>query len=253
MVRSTVEKITRKYYLTPQLMCKIINTTAYTKIGYRMQVIVFDRNWLNEIEGIIQSALNKTYRMYTKGTAVWTIAFNLTPLTNLNAQRYLGSLWRTLQRNNNNLAKNNLLELLSREPKQIKIGEHPKWTEPQDALHTLNLQWFHRDAKINRHPLPMSTPYPSIPSRNRYPKNTVTAWVDGSDQEFEEYRYLAAGLTTNNSFTRMAGKRTTQLHRGGNPIIRSAASHTPTHQNHHSILRFPSGDKSGHQSSTQTI
>ena len=46
-------RITRKFYLTPYLMCKLINATKYAKIGYRMQVVIFHRDWINKVERAI--------------------------------------------------------------------------------------------------------------------------------------------------------------------------------------------------------
>lgn len=41
-------------------MAKLINATALATVGYRMQVILFDNNWIRELENIIAAALAKT-------------------------------------------------------------------------------------------------------------------------------------------------------------------------------------------------
>ena len=200
-MKITLAKISKKFYIPPYIMCKLLNATVYAMIGYRMQIIMFDRSWLNKVEYFIKDHLNRTYGTPTYGTAVWTLAYNLKPLQNLNFQRYIGSLWRTLQRNENNLAKNNLLTLLSKKPNKIPIYGAIPWVEPQDVIHALDLQWFHRDLANNQFwPPTFAQSFPIISMRNEYPTETITAWVDGSLQMIDNEIYLASSITTNDGF-----------------------------------------------------
>lgn len=202
MVAATLAAINKKFYLPPRIMYQLINSTVYAKIGYRMQIHMFDRSWLNKVESLVTTSLNKVYHTPTKGTAIWSVAFGLKSLQEMNYQRYVGSLWRTLQRYDHNLAKNNLTQLLKRQPKPLQATGPVKWTEPQDAIEALSLKWFHRD--LHQHtPLPYNNllPFPTIQERTQYPERTATAWLDGSMQCKKDNKiYLAASIVTNDGF-----------------------------------------------------
>lgn len=190
-------KITKKFYIKPALMCRLINATVYAKIGYRMQVIVFEAEWLQKVKNFIRDRLNQAYKQTAKSSAPWILGYGLISLHVLNLQRYVGSLWRTLQRNENNLAKNNLLELLTRKTNRGPEGFKPAWVEPQDVLNALGLEWFHREATVHNFPPPPSDlDFPSLSHKYPVERHTIAAWSDGSLQIKKDKLYMAAGVIT---------------------------------------------------------
>jgi len=49
-LRTSLDVITKKFYLNPTTLVKLINTVAFPSLGYQMQCIQFDRDWLQAME-----------------------------------------------------------------------------------------------------------------------------------------------------------------------------------------------------------
>ena len=193
-IRTPLNIITSKFYISPSIACKLINATVMATIGYRMQVILFETNWLSKVERLISGALNKRTKVFPSSHAVWSLAYNLKSLTQLNYERYSGSLWRTMQIREPSYAQSNLVNLLSRPPKPISIHRRGEWMEPQDVLASAKLSWFHKDLipspSLHQFQLP---PLLLLAPHNDTQKN-VTVFSDGSLQHINEHPHMAASL-----------------------------------------------------------
>jgi len=110
LAHNVMSKITNKYYISGALLARITNATIMAIIGYRMQVIWFDKIWLDKFMNIIVRYLNKACRL-SSDVSVWAW-INLRGLANpqaLNLQRQMKSLDRNLQRPGPNSAKDAIL------------------------------------------------------------------------------------------------------------------------------------------------
>ena len=106
-LRTTVDTITRKFYLNPTTL---VNTVAFPSLGYRMQCIQFDRDWLKSMENVVTYALRRATKTSLSYHA-WQHMYGLQCLEDLNYIRYATSLNRNLI--NNSFAKDNILNWLS--------------------------------------------------------------------------------------------------------------------------------------------
>lgn len=67
-IRVPLNIIRSKFYISPSLVVKLINATVMAIVGYRMQVIFFDAQWIDKINNIICSVLNSRIKIYTSAT-----------------------------------------------------------------------------------------------------------------------------------------------------------------------------------------
>lgn len=58
-IRTTIDTITRKFYLNPTSLITLINQVALPVAAYRMQVILFDSGWIDRMHGFMSSSLNR--------------------------------------------------------------------------------------------------------------------------------------------------------------------------------------------------
>jgi ribonuclease HI len=197
-IRSPLNLITTKFYVSPSTACKLINATVMAMIGYRMQVILFDLHWLDKIEALVNASLNKRTRLYPRAHAMWSLAFNLKPLQLLNYERYLGSIWRTMQIPPPSNSVANLVILLNRPPNPIPHNRKQQWIEPQDVIGSANLHCFHKEL----HPQPslslFKQPQPvHLPPNPEEKENTIVA-IDGSLQATNNVFHMSASVVNSN-------------------------------------------------------
>ena len=192
-IRVILNLITSKFYLSPAQMIKLINATIHAVIGYRMQVILFPTEWINNIESMITTALFRSTKVYSFSGPMWTTASNFIPLRYLNHSRLIGSLWRTMQ-NKNSICRESLLTLLATPPKPIPAVGAPSWIEPQDILNHNCLYWYHHEISNKVPPIALP-PYshPSLPQPSQSERD-VTLFTDGSLNSDENGEKMAAGI-----------------------------------------------------------
>lgn len=192
--RLILSTIKRKFYIPPALLAKLINATASAMAGYRMQVLIMDEDWIRELENQIAATLAVATKAHIYKATFWYHTTPLKPLTQINLERYIGSMWRTLQIEGPNIARNNILQLLTRQPKPIPIYDKPNWIEPQDILHNLNLKWHHQDIAWPIDPnYPKSSPQPYFPITPD-PSSISTGWTDGSLLKHNNIDYMASSV-----------------------------------------------------------
>lgn len=178
-------------------MCRLINAIVYATIGYCMQVIIFPHTWLHKVENIVHEALAKFTKIYQRNIHVWSIAANLKPLLQLNFERYINSLWCNMQIMGPSIAENNIMACLIKDPKTIPLLNNNRWTEPQDALYLLGLNWTHTNNV--RIPPITSPPTPPLPLPDPTALSTQV-WTDRSLQR-KLNRIAASSITTGSHAT----------------------------------------------------
>ena len=61
-LRASLDIITKKFYLNPTTLVKLINTIAFPSLGYHMQCIQFNRDWLQAMEKATTHTLKRACR-----------------------------------------------------------------------------------------------------------------------------------------------------------------------------------------------
>lgn len=197
--RLILATIRRKFYIPPTLLAKLINATATAMAGYRMQILIMDEDWIRELENQIASTLAVASKAHIYKATFWYHTTPLKPLAQVNLERYIGSIWRALLIEGPNIARNNILQLLTRPPKSIPIYNKPNWIEPQDILHLLNLKWFHKEVAWPIDPnYPNSSPQPHFPITPN-PPSMSTGWTDGSLLKHNNQTFMASSLVTDDN------------------------------------------------------
>ncbi len=189
--------ITSKFYLPAAHIANLVNAIVYSKIGYRMQVILFPAKWIDDVELEVERRLRDTGRYGWHMTIQsWQLCRGLKSLSALNIERYLGSLTRNMIRTNQNIAYNNIRAYLSQKYRSSEKMGDIGWVSPRWALDRLKLDWI--DAKTTCKyedfrwlpNLPNFSPYSSPPDK-------LKVWTDGSLMRVGEKYYMGAGVVTN--------------------------------------------------------
>jgi len=72
--RNTVENILKKFYLSCNLHIKLINTIAIAALGYRMQFLIFDPDFLERLQKWVIKMLSNVHKLdYRQENDYWII------------------------------------------------------------------------------------------------------------------------------------------------------------------------------------
>ncbi len=85
----TLDCVCKKYYLSNHDKVLLINALAQTVLAYRMDTMMFNEEYLDELDKITISKLNKSCKLKANASKhVWYEAYKLNKLRNLNLARY---------------------------------------------------------------------------------------------------------------------------------------------------------------------
>jgi hypothetical protein len=91
--KNCIDIICRKMYLTTEQKITLINAVAQASLAYRMETIVFDEKWLDQLDKWTVNKLNHATNMKRNvDSNMWYNYRNLTRLTDLNISRYISTI-----------------------------------------------------------------------------------------------------------------------------------------------------------------
>ncbi len=97
--KSSIELILRKYYIPCSLHIKLINAVATAALAYRMQFILFDDSWLENLTKWLINKISSAHSyQFNSSPYYWCSFLNLVDLVALNRAAYLSSLIKNLNK-----------------------------------------------------------------------------------------------------------------------------------------------------------